>query len=215
MKKYLAFLCAAAAMLFAVSCSDNDDPVPPSPTPEKTYLQIMKEDINIALDKFPDFRKESKWDYPYGYFRTAQYFLNGNVSDLSIKELKAVKVTYGFDYITSSPDIPEAQHILEATRDFTKGLDADMTYQKAMVPGYPYNFSLITNLDKIISLEHALRNAKLSGVTLPKSDNVQLCRPETPAYGANPIYRFDTAPGDKFIIYVDAVTGEVRKTRRN
>lgn len=212
MKKLLALL-PAFLMLFMVSCSDSDDPAPapPSPTPDKTYLQILREDVNTILTKYPAWKKESDKDYPFGYFREADYVLNGFVSDLPVSEIKAVSVVYGFDYTTLLPE--EQQHILQATRDFTKGLDADMTYQTYDGTGYPLNVAIIQNLDKIISLEHAIKNLKESNVVIPRTTKVSLCYPSVPHFDRAIIYRFGlSTPQDDVQVWVNAETGEVKTT---
>ena len=99
-------------MLFVTSCSNNDDPTPPAPTPGTTYLKILKEDVNTCLEKYPAYKKESQFDYPYGYFLEARYTLNGNVADLPANELVPVSVDYGFAYTTivrlRRPTLPDS-----------------------------------------------------------------------------------------------------------
>lgn len=205
MKKLLA-LASVFMVLFCVSCSKDDDPTPPTPTPDKTYLQVMKEDVSTILNKYPAYKKESQNNYPYGYLREAYYKLNGKVSDTPASELKAVSVLYGFDYTTLNP---ERQHVLLATRIFSKGLDAEMTYQENVAPGYPLDLDIIDNLDKIISLEHALKNVKESNVTLPPTNEVYLIKPAVPYAGADIIYLFNVVVNNS-VVFVDAQTGDVK-----
>ena len=64
MKKLLFITAAFVGMLFVTSCSNNDDPVPPTPEPD-LYLKILKQDVNTCLEKYPAYKKESQFDYPY------------------------------------------------------------------------------------------------------------------------------------------------------
>lgn len=208
MKKLLAFA-SILMMLFCVSCSkDDDNPTPPSPAPDKTYLQVLKEDVGIILNKYPEFKKESEWNYPYGYLRQVYYRLNGNISDTPLKDLKAIVAQYGFDY-TEITQTGEEQHILVATRNFEKGLDAEMVYQTADAPGYPQDVDIIENLDKIISLEHALKQLKESNVTIPPTADIYLIKPAVPYAGSDIIYLINKIVNNT-VVYVDAQTGEVK-----
>ena len=208
MKKILAFA-SVLMMLFCVSCSkDDDNPTPPSPAPGKTYLQILKDDVGTILNKYPEYKKESQYNYPYGYLRQVYYKLNGNISDTPLKDLKAVNAQYGFDYTEITPQ-GEKQHILVATRNFDKGLDAEMDYQTAVAPGYPQDVDIIENLDKIISLEHALKQLKESNVTIPQSADIYLIKPAVPYAGADIIYLINKIVNNT-VVYVDAQTGEVK-----
>jgi hypothetical protein len=208
MKKFLAFA-SVLMMLFCVSCSkDDDNPTPPSPAPGKTYLQILREDVGTILNKYPEFKKESQYNYPFGYLRQIYYKLNGNISDTPLKDLKATIAQYGFDY-TEITAQGEKQHILVATRNFDKGLDAEMTYQTAVAPGYPQDVDIIENLDKIITLEHALKNLKESNVTIPQSADIYLIKPAVPYAGADIIYLVNKIVNNT-VVYVDAQTGEVK-----
>ena len=209
MKKLLA-LASVFMMLFCVSCSkDDDNPTPPSPAPGKTYIQVLREDVGTILNKYPEFKKESQYNYPYGYLRQVYYRLNGNLAETPLKDLKAIMVQYGFDYTTVEP---QKQHILVATRDFTKGLEAEMTYQTAVAPGYPLDVDIIENLDKIISLEHALKNVKESNVTIPPTKDVYLIKPAVPYLGSDIIYLLNTVVNNT-VVYVDAQTGEVKTAK--
>ena len=206
MKKFFILPVAFVGMLFLASCGTADDPVPPTPP---SYLEVLKADVNTVLAAYPEFKKQSDVDYPYGYFREADYVLNGFVSDLPVDELKAVSVVYGFAY--STPGTEAGLHILEATRDLTKGLEADMTYQRYDGPGYPQDVNIIENLDKIITLEHALKNLKESNVIIPKTKKVSLCFPEGPLFDKTIVYRFGlTSSEDEFMVFVNAETGEVK-----
>lgn len=214
MKKLLA-LASVFLMLFCVSCSKDDDPTPPSPSQDKTYLQVLKQDISTILNKYPEYKKESQEDYPYGYLREAYYKLNGKVSDTPASELKAVSVQYGFDYTKLDEESQQVkQHILLATRDFSKGLDAEMTYQTDVALGYPVDLDIIENLDKIISLEHALKKVKESNVTLPPTNEVYLIKPAVPYAGADIVYLFNVIINNT-VVYVDAQTGEVKTAEAN
>lgn len=208
MKKLLFISAAFVGMLFVTSCSNNDDPTPPAPTPGTTYLKILKEDVNTCLEKYPAYKKESQFDYPYGYFLEARYTLNGNVADLPASELVPVSVDYGFAYTTGS-ELEEKVHILNATRVFADGPDAEMTYKEVEESGYPQDLSIIKDLDKIISLEHAIMQVKKSNVVQPTTNIVRLRRPTLPDSGFRTIYRFDVAKGEKTVVYVDAATGAV------
>ena len=209
MKKLLA-LASVFMMLFCVSCSkDDDNPTPPSPATGKTYLQVLREDVGTILNKYPEFKKESKYNYPYGYLRQVYYRLNGNLAETPLKDLKAIMVQYGFDYTTVEP---QKQHILVATRDFTKGLEAEMTYQTAVAPGYPLDVDIIENLDKIISLEHALKQVKESNVTIPPTADIYLIKPAVPYLGSDIIYLLNTVVNNT-VVYVDAQTGEVKTAK--
>ena len=215
MKKFLFIPVAFVGMLLLASCAKSDDPAPtptpPSPYPGKTYFEVMMADVNTALATYPEFKKQSDKDYPFGYIREANYILNGNVSDVPVDKLKAVEVSYGFAYTKVGTE--NTMIILEAYRDFTKGLDTEMTYQKVESPGYPQDLDIIENLDQIITLEEALKIAKNSGVQLPKTNIVRLRKPALLDVRDQTVYRFDVAPGDKEVIYVNAVTGEIIKGR--
>ena len=207
MKKLLFITAAFVGMLFVTSCSNNDDPVPPTPDSD-LYLKILKEDVNTCLEKYPAYKKESQFDYPYGYFVEAKYTLNGKVSDLPASELKAIKVEYGFAYTTGS-QATERVHILNATRMFEDGPEADMTYQEVEHQGYPADLAIIKDLDKIISLGHALNQVKKANVTQPETRIVRLRRPVLPDSEFKTIYRFDVEKGANTVVYVDAKTGAV------
>jgi uncharacterized membrane protein YkoI len=212
MKKILFISAAFVGMLFVTSCSNSDDPVtptPPSPYPGKTYLEVMMADVNTALATYPEFKKQGEWEYPYGYMREANYELNGNVSDTPLNELKAVQVSYGFAYVI--PGTENTMVILEAYRDFRQALDREMAYQKIESPGYPLDLDIIENLDQIMSLEQAIQIAKNSGIKLPKTSIVRLRKQVLLATKDRTCYRFDVGIGDQYIIYVDAVTGEIIK----
>lgn len=212
MKKFLFIAAAFAGMLFVTSCANGDDPAPtpPTPFPGKTYLQTMKEDLNTALAEYPEFKKQGEFEYPYGYFCEAKYTLNGNFSEVAADELKAVKVEYGFSYNTGSQtDLVE--HVLMATRDFTKGADEKLAYTKKDIPGaYPSDLDIIEDLDKVITLEHALMLVKQSNVIQPKTKIVRFRRPPIPGYDFSTVYRFDVEKGSKTVVFVNAITGEVK-----
>ena len=206
MKKLLFITAAFVGMLFVTSCSNNDDPVPPTPDSD-LYLKILKEDVNTCLEKYPAYKKESQFDYPYGYFVEAKYTLNGKVSDLPASELKAIKVEYGFAYTTGS-QATERVHVLNATRMFEDGPEADMTYQEVERQGYPADLDIIEDLD-LISLEFAISQLKKSNVTQPETRIVRLRRPVLPDSEFKTIYRFDVEKGANTVVYVDAKTGAV------
>ena len=206
MKKLLFITAAFVGMLFVTSCSNNDDPVPPTPEPD-LYLKILKQDVNTCLEKYPAYKKESQFDYPYGYFVEAKYTLNGKVSDLPASELKAIKVEYGFAYTTGS-QATEIVHILNATRMFEDGPEADMTYQEVEREGYPADLDIIEDLD-LISLEFAISQLKKSNVTQPQTKIVRLRRPVLPDSDFKTMYRFDVEKGANSVVYVDAKTGAV------
>ena len=207
MKKLLSITTAFVGMLFVTSCGTADDPVPPTPDPGTKYLEILKEDVNTCLKEYPAYKKESQFDYPYGYFVEAKYTLNGNVSDLPASELKAVKVEYGFAYTTGS-QATEIVHILNATRIFENGPEADMTYQEVEREGYPADLDIIEDLD-LISLEFAISQLKKSNVTQPQTKIVRLRRPVLPDSDFKTMYRFDVEKGATTVVYVDAKTGAV------
>ena len=211
MKKLLFITAAFVGMLFVTSCGTADDPVPPTPDPGTKYLEILKEDVNTCLEKYPAYKKESQFDYQYGYFVEAKYTLNGKVSDLPASELKAIKVEYGFAYTTGS-QATEIVHILNATRIFENGPEADMTYQEVERQGYPADLDIIEDLD-LISLEYALEQVKKANVTQPETRIVRLRKPALPDVKDQTVYRFDVGIGDKEVIYVNAVTGEIIKGR--
>lgn len=208
MKKLFFITAAFVGMLFATSCSNSDDPTPPKPK-NPTYLQILMVDVDTCLAKYPAYKKQGESDHPYGYFVEARYTLNGNVADLPVDELKAVEVDYGFAYITGAEET-ELVHILNATRLFSKGPDAEMIYQEVEAPGYPQDLGIIEDLDKIISLEDAIKRVKRSNVIQPKTKIVRLRRPTLPDSGFRTIYRFDVEEGEHTEVYVDAQTGEVK-----
>lgn len=208
-----AMLLAFCTDFVFTSCSSDDDnsdgPTPPSPAPSVTYLQVLKQDVNTILTAYPEFKKESKNDYPFGYLRQVYYRLNGDVSTTPISDLKAIAVQYGFDYTTINP---EKQHILVATRDFTKELEAEMTYQTAVAPGYPLDVDIIENLDKIISLEHAIKRVKESNVSVPPTKDVYLIKPAVPYADGDIIYLFNGIVNNT-IVFVDAESGEVKTAK--
>ena len=206
MKKLLFITAAFVGMLFVASCGNTDDPTPPTPEPD-LYLKILKQDVNTCLEKYPAYKKESQFDYPYGYFVEAKYTLNGKVSDLPASELKAIKVEYGFAYTTGS-QATEIVHILNATRIFENGPEADMTYQEVEREGYPADLDIIEDLD-LISLEYALEQVKKANVTQPETRIVRLRRPVLPDSEFKTIYRFDVEKGANTVVYVDAKTGAV------
>ena len=207
MKKLLFITAAFVGMLFVTSCGTADDPVPPTPDPGTKYLEILKEDVNTCLKEYPAYKKESQFDYPYGYFVEAKYTLNGKVSDLPASELKAIKVEYGFAYTTGS-QATEIVHILNATRIFENGPEADMTYQEVEREGYPADLDIIEDLD-LISLEYALKQVKKANVTQPQTKIVRLRRPVLPDSDFKTMYRFDVEKGATTVVYVDAKTGAV------
>ena len=210
-----AMLLAFCTGFVFTSCSSDDDnsdgPTPPSPAPSVTYLQVLKQDVNTILTAYPEFKKESKNDYPFGYLRQVYYKLNGDVSTTPIADLKAIAVQYGFDY-TSITQKGEEQHILIATRDFTKELEAEMTYQTAVAPGYPLDVDIIENLDKIISLEHAIKRVKESNVAVPPTKDVYLIKPAVPYADGDIIYLFNGIVNNT-IVFVDAESGEVKTAK--
>lgn len=206
MKKLLFITAAFVGMLFVASCGNTDDPTPPTPEPD-LYLKILKQDVNTCLEKYPAYKKESQFDYPYGYFVEAKYTLNGKVSDLPASELKAIKVEYGFAYTTGSQET-EIVHILNATRIFENGPEADMTYQEVEREGYPADLDIIEDLD-LISLEFAISQLKKSNVTQPQTKIVRLRRPVLPDSDFKTMYRFDVEKGSTTVVYVDAKTGAV------
>lgn len=214
----LSMLLAFCISFSFISCGDDDDdkggggsgPLPPSPAPSVTYLQVLKQDVNTILTAYPEFKKESQYDYSYGYLRQVYYRLNEDVSTTPIADLKAIAVQYGFDYTTVVP--VEKQHILVATRDFTKGLEAEMTYQTAVAPGYPLDVDIIENLDKIISLEHAIKRVKESNVAVPPTKDVYLIKPAVPYADGDIIYLFNGIVNNT-IVFVDAENGEVKTAK--
>lgn len=203
--KRLLLIALAFATVVAVSCKKDDH------HKQKTsYLQILKQDVKECLRQYPEFKKPFTIDWPYGVFREADYTLNGNLSDLSAKELKPLQVVYGFAYNTGGTEA--GQEILEATRDFSKA--TGLTYNRATMPGYPQDVDIIQNLDKIISLEHAIENAQKANIVLPKNNKITLRKPASPYFGDRTIYFFLPADSDKIVVYVVAATGEVITAQR-
>lgn len=203
--KRLLLIALAFATVVAVSCKKDDH------HKQKTsYLQILKQDVKECLKQYPEFKNPGKTDLPYGAFREADYTLNGNLSDLSATELKPLQVVYGFAYNTGGTEA--GQEILEATRDFSKA--TGLTYNRATMPGYPQDVDIIQNLDKIISLEHAIENAQKANIVLPKNNKITLRKPASPLFGGKTVYFFIPGVSDKVVVYVDATTGEVLTAQR-
>lgn len=86
MKKYLAFMFAAAAMLFAVSCSDNDDPRPgPGPSPEPEPSPTYKPSLYyLGIDTAAITKK---YDDMTGQMLEVRYYLNTNMNKLPAEQL--------------------------------------------------------------------------------------------------------------------------------
>ena len=83
MKKILFISAAFVGMLFVTSCSNSDNPTP-APT-QPTYLEVLFADNAAILKNYPAFE---------GYFREAQYELNGIVAETLAEDLKPVSVNY-------------------------------------------------------------------------------------------------------------------------
>ena len=84
-----------------------------------------------------------------------------------------------------------------------------MTYQEVEHQGYPADLDIIEDLDKIISLGHALNQVKKANVTQPETRIVRLRRPVLPDSDFKTMYRFDVEKGATTVVYVDAKTGAV------
>lgn len=192
MKKILFISAAFVGMLFVTSCSTGDNPTP-APT-QPTYLEVLFADNAAILKNYPAFE---------GYFREAQYELNGIVAETLAEDLKPVSVNYVYAYT----DIVEHNEpLLQVTRDFKNGLGLVYHYSHA---ASPYEGSAPINPeDAKISLEEALQLVKKANVIPPQTRFVtfrQYVYKDLP----NIYYIFGGKQDRETDIYVDAITGEV------
>ena len=192
MKKFLFISAAFVGMLFVTSCSTGDNPTP-APT-QPTYLEVLFADNAAILKNYPAFE---------GFFREAQYELNGIVAETLAEDLKPVSVNYVYAYTDM---VEHNEPLLQVFRDFTTGADLDYHYSHA---ASPYEGSAPINPeDAKISLEEALQLVKKANVIPPQTKFVtfrQYVYKDLP----NIYYIFGGKQDRETDIYVDAITGEV------
>ena len=191
MKKLFLIPVAFVGMLLLASCAKSDDP---APTPTPSYLDVLFADNATILQNYPDFE---------GFFREAQYELNGLVSETPAEDLKPVSVNYVYAYTDM---VAHTEPLLQVKRDFTTGADLDYHYSHATSP---YEGSAPIDPTKAkISLEEALQLVKKANVVPPETRFVtfrQYVYKDLP----NIYYIFGGKQDREIDIYVDAITGEV------
>lgn len=191
MKKLFLIPVAFVGMLLLASCAKSDDP---APTPTPSYLDVLFADHAAILKNYPAFE---------GFFREAQYELNGLVSETPAEDLKPVSVNYVYAYTDM---VAHTEPLLQVTRDFKNGLGLVYHYSHATSP---YEGSAPIDPTKAkISLEEALQLVKKANVVPPETRFVtfrQYVYKDLP----NIYYIFGGKQDREIDIYVDAITGEV------
>ena len=211
MKKYLAFLCAAAAMLFAVSCSDNDDPQPgpdPGPTPEpapsptyKPSLYYLGTDTATITQKYSDMT---------GQMLEVRYYLNTNMDKLPAEQLTINEIEYYYCYfVKDGKDV--TPYSAYGKRDLKAGKDlVSHKGHEAMFGDYK-----MPKLEGILSLDEAIKIIKDAAATpgsvftCPRTGEITLHRPVDPTSAGRLFYTFGDDGSGKYVIALDAYTGEL------
>jgi hypothetical protein len=195
MKKFLFISAAFVGMLFVTSCSNSDDPVPPTPV-TKTYYEQMLEDYATVVANYPGMA---------GYMFEAQYELTTKVTEKDWKELKAKEVIYVFND-------QKTKDVVYAKRNFENGLGLIYTFDHGQWQGdLPIDMSL-----QCISLEKALEQLFKSDIIKPATRFVTFRSPANgELFDKHPYYVFGGGSDVPVTVCVDAITGDVFDTPKS
>lgn len=209
MKKYLAFMFAAAAMLFAVSCSDNDDPRPgpgpsPEPEPSPTYkpsLYYLGTDTATITKKYSDMT---------GQMLEVRYYLNTNMNKLPADQLTINEIEYYYCYfVKQGKDV--TPYSAYGKRDLKAGKDlVSHKGHEAMFGDYK-----MPKLVGILSLDEAIKIIKDAAAApgaqfkCPRTGEITLHRPVDPISAGRLFYTFGDDGSGKYSIALDAYTGQL------
>ena len=195
MKKFLFISAAFVGMLFVTSCSNSDDPVPPTPV-TKTYYEQMLEDYATVVANYPGMA---------GYMFEAQYELTTKVTEKDWKELKAKEVIYVFND-------QKTKDVVYAKRNFENGLGLIYSFDHGQWQGdLPIDMS-----PKYISLEDALEQLFKSDIIKPATRFVTFRSPANgELFDAHPYYVFGGGSDVPVTVCVDAITGDVFDTPKS
>ena len=195
MKKFLFISAAFVGMLFVTSCSNSDDPVPPTPV-TKTYYEQMLEDYATVVANYPGMK---------GYMFEAQYELTTKVTEKDWKELKVKDVIYVFND-------QKTKDVVYAKRNFENGLGLIYSFDHGQWQGdLPIDMS-----PKYISLEDALEQLFKSDIIKPATRFVTFRSPANgELFEAHPYYVFGGGSDVPVTVCVDAITGDVFDTPKS
>ena len=211
MKKYLAFMFAAAAMLFAVSCSDNDDPRPgpgpgpaPEPEPSPTYKPSL---YYLGIDTAAITKK---YDDMTGQMLEVRYYLNTNMNKLPADQLTLDAIEYYYCYfVRQGADV--TPYSAYGKRDLKRGKDlVSHKGHEAMFGDYK-----MPKLEDILSLDEAIKIIKDAAAApgavfkCPRTGEITLHRPVDPTSAGRLFYTFGDDGSGKYSIALDAYTGQL------
>lgn len=211
MKKYLAFMFAAAAMLFAVSCSDNDDPQPgpdPGPTPEPAPSPTYKPSLYYLGTDTATITK--KYDDMTGQMLEVRYYLNTNMNKLPADQLTINEIEYYYCYfVKQGADV--TPYSAYGKRDLKAGKDlVSHKGHEAMFGDYK-----MPKLEGILSLDEAIKIIKDAAAApgaqfkCPRTGAITLHRPVDPQSAGRLFYTFGDDGSGKYVIALDAYTGQL------
>lgn len=210
MKKYLAFMFAAAAMLFAVSCSDNDDPKPgpdPGPTPEPAPSPTYKPSLYyLGIDTAAITKK---YDDMTGQMLEVRYYLNTNMN--KDVQLTIDEIGYYYCYFERGEGGKVIPNSAQGTRRVKEGKDlVSHKGHEAMFGDYK-----MPKLEGIISLDEAIKIVKDAAAApgavfkCPRTGEITLHRPVDPTSAGKLYYTFGDDASNKYNIAVNAYTKEL------
>lgn len=196
-----AMLLAFCTGFVFTSCSSDDDSDsdnPDYPYYGNSYAEVLQKDNAAIIAKYPHME---------GRFLEARYELNDNVNTTLLKDLKADKVTYIYDYEHKN----EGLELLTAERNFEHGFGLVINSELEDSPWLEDDRLTTDILSQDISLEEVLRLVKESNYPQPETKYVTLRMPVDPRYYNTDkcYYVFGGKPNRQFDIYVEAINGKV------
>lgn len=206
LRKYLAFMLAGAAMMFAVSCCDDDDPEPgptPEPSPSPTYkpsLYYLGIDTAAITKKYPDVT---------GQMLEVRYYLNTNMN--KDVQLTIDEIGYYYCYFERGEGGKVIPNSAQGTRRVKEGKDLVSHHgHEAMFGDYK-----MPKLEGILSLGEAIKIVKDAAAApgaafkCPRTGEITLHRPVDPTSAGKLYYTFGDDASNKYNVAVNAYTGEL------
>lgn len=203
LRKYLAFMLAGAAMMFAVSCCDDDDPEPgPEPSPSPTYKPSL---YYLGIDTAAITKK---YDDMTGQMLEVRYYLNTNMN--KDVQLTIDEIGYYYCYFVKQGKnvIPYSAY---GKRDLKAGKDlVSHKGHEAMFGDYK-----LPKLEGILSLGEAIKIVKDAAAApgaafkCPRTGEITLHRPVDPTSAGRLFYTFGDDASGKYSIALDAYTGQL------
>ena len=194
MKKFIYLFIAFFGMLFAVSCGQADDPVPPSPEP-MSNVDLLYKDTARILAQYPDM---------HGRFIEVRYYMNDNFDKKDADELKIDSVLYYFSKLYTGEHKDDIVTGHRDLKDNTPLWVSKHSYKSPWVGD-----QLMGKLEGLITLADAIDIVKNSDCPQPFSGVVVFGKPVTPQTYGRVCYSFGPTRDGDYTITVDANTGEL------